>query len=75
MVALKTFLYTQMDPALRRMTLGLAEEIKASGEQPTLQQLRKRLEDKQLYQNWISTRRRGGDDVADGRRLRRPPAR
>jgi ubiquinone/menaquinone biosynthesis C-methylase UbiE len=56
-VALKTFLYTQVDPALRRMTLGIAEEMKARGEQPTLQQLRKRLEGRQLYQNWISSTR------------------
>ena len=56
-VALKTFLYTQMDPALRRMTLGVAEEIKEQGDKPSLQKLRKRLEDKQLYQNWISSTR------------------
>lgn len=56
-VALKTFLYTQMDPAVRRMTLGIADEITAAGEKPTLQQLRKRLEGKELYQNWISSMR------------------
>jgi ubiquinone/menaquinone biosynthesis C-methylase UbiE len=56
-VALKTFLYTQMDPALRQLTLGFARELEASGEKPTLQQLRKRLEHRQLYQNWISSMR------------------
>ncbi|MCP5328127.1 MAG: methyltransferase domain-containing protein [Steroidobacteraceae bacterium] len=56
-VALKTFLATQFDPAVRRTTLGIAEQISAAGEKPTLQRLRKRLEGRQLYQNWISSLR------------------
>ena len=56
-VALKTFLYTQMDPAMRRLATSAANEISAKGEKPTLQQLRKRLQDKQLYQNWMSSTR------------------
>ena len=57
-VALKAFLYTEMDPVIRRLTLGVAAELGAAGgERPTLQQLRPRLERRQFYQNWISSMR------------------
>lgn len=57
-VALKGFLFAELDPAIRKLTLGLAEEIgAATGERPSLQQLRRRLEGRQVYQNWISSMR------------------
>ena len=57
-VALKSFLYTEMDPVVRKLTLGVADELgSASGERPSLQQLRRRLEDRPIYQNWISAMR------------------
>ena len=57
-VALKTFLASEMDPVIRDATLAAERRIAAeTGKRPTLQQVRRALESEQLYQNWLSAMR------------------
>jgi ubiquinone/menaquinone biosynthesis C-methylase UbiE len=57
-VALKTFIATEMDPVLRRITLAETQALsQPDGAQASLQQVRRRLERKQPYQNWVSAMR------------------
>jgi ubiquinone/menaquinone biosynthesis C-methylase UbiE len=57
-VALKTFIATEMDPVLRGITLAETQALsQPDGAQASLQQVRRRLERKQPYQNWVSAMR------------------
>jgi ubiquinone/menaquinone biosynthesis C-methylase UbiE len=54
-VALKGYLFAELEPPLRTLTLQTAAEVEAgSGETATLQELRPRLARRPLYQNWVS---------------------
>jgi ubiquinone/menaquinone biosynthesis C-methylase UbiE len=57
-VALKTYIATEMDPVIRDLTLATAAELEqAGGSRPSLPQLRRRLEQQPPYQNWLSSMR------------------
>jgi ubiquinone/menaquinone biosynthesis C-methylase UbiE len=57
-VALKTYIATEMDPVVRDLTLATEAELKQSEvDKPSLQQIRRRLERQQPYQNWLSAMR------------------
>ena len=57
-VALKSFIAAKMDPPLRDRTFATAAELRAqTGAEPSLPQLRRRLEREPFYQNWLSTMR------------------
>ncbi|MEZ5459458.1 MAG: class I SAM-dependent methyltransferase [Steroidobacteraceae bacterium] len=57
-IALKTYLATEMEPVVRDATAATADEIaQQTGRPATLQDVRRRLEDRQVYQNWISAMR------------------
>ena len=58
-VALKSFIAAEMDPALRRLSQEVAGTLPvAEGEsRPSLQQLRRGVSSSPLYRNWISTMR------------------
>ncbi len=54
-VALKSYLFAELEPALREVTLGTAAQIEAStGAPASLQDVRRRLAERPLYQNWVS---------------------
>lgn len=57
-IALKTYLATEMDPVVRDLTMETAEEVaQQTGKPATLQEVRRSLESRQVYQNWISAMR------------------
>lgn len=57
-VALKTYIAANLDPPLRERTFATEAELRSqSGAEPTLQQIRRRLEREPLYQNWVSAMR------------------
>jgi ubiquinone/menaquinone biosynthesis C-methylase UbiE len=57
-IALKTYLAMEMDPVVRDLTMATAEEVaQQTGRPATLQEVRRNLESRQVYQNWISALR------------------
>lgn len=57
-VALKSFLAANLDPLVRDRTLQTASEMHAeTGTEPSLPQIRRKLEREPLYQNWVSSLR------------------
>jgi ubiquinone/menaquinone biosynthesis C-methylase UbiE len=57
-IALKTYLAMEMDPVVRDLTMATAEEVaQQTGRPATLQEVRRNLESRQVYQNWISAMR------------------
>lgn len=57
-IALKSFITAELDPALRVATAAAAAATAESREHPpSLQQIRRKLSTKPLYQNWLSAMR------------------
>jgi ubiquinone/menaquinone biosynthesis C-methylase UbiE len=57
-VALKTYIAANLDPPLRERTFATAADLRSqNGTEPTLPQIRRRLEREPLYQNWVSAMR------------------
>ncbi|MBK6597300.1 MAG: hypothetical protein IPG25_04980 [Proteobacteria bacterium] len=57
-IALKTFITAELDPALRRETDAAARSASAeNASAATLPQLRRKLASRPLYQNWVSSMR------------------
>ena len=57
-IALKTYLATEMDPVVHDLTMATANEVaQQTGKPATLQEVRRGLENRQVYQNWISAMR------------------
>jgi ubiquinone/menaquinone biosynthesis C-methylase UbiE len=57
-IALKTFLAAEMDPVVREMTMATGDQVaQQTGKPATLQDVRRALEARPLYQNWISAMR------------------
>ncbi len=57
-VALKTYIATEMDPVIRDLTFATEAQLTQSdGKRPSLPQIRRRLERQQPYQNWLSAMR------------------
>lgn len=56
-VALKSYITNEIDPPLRSLTNATAQELAASGSEPTVQQIRRQLDKQPLYQNWLSSMR------------------
>jgi len=54
-VALKSYLFAELEPSLREVTFDTAAKVEArTGATATLQELRRELGAKPLYQNWVS---------------------
>lgn len=57
MLSLKAHVFAALEPQLRAVTLAEAAEAKRAGEEPNLQVMRRRMESKPIYQNWVSSMR------------------
>ncbi len=57
-IALKSYVAANLDPFVRERTLQTASELRTqSGAEPSLPQIRRKLEREPMYQNWVSTMR------------------